>query len=82
MVVVTCDNLCDCPGPPPVTCTFCECGNGELNPGESCDPPGSQCSGSPSGSGTCQADCSCLDNCVGENCVNENWWEEMFGGWF
>ncbi|MBS3145155.1 hypothetical protein J4208_06245 [Candidatus Woesearchaeota archaeon] len=41
------------------------CPNNIVEPGEQCDPPGSQCSRCPSGSGTCQANCMCLDNCEG-----------------
>jgi len=34
------------------------CGNGVIDPGEQCDPPGSSCTGAFSGQ-TCQTDCTC-----------------------
>ncbi|MBT4577325.1 hypothetical protein HOB91_03270 [Candidatus Woesearchaeota archaeon] len=83
MTAIICDDLCGCPDSE-IGCEWPPyCGNDVVDPGEDCEPPGSQCdpgSGS-SGSGTCQSDCSCLDNCVGPECSSESWWESL-SGWF
>jgi hypothetical protein len=51
----------------------CGCGNGTVDPGEDCDPPGSGC-GSPFGAFVCTANCTCPQQCgngvidPGEDC--------------
>jgi hypothetical protein len=55
----TCASCCDaCSGG---ACTVTTtCGNGTLDAGEACDPPGSGCPGGL----TCNADCTCPDPCA------------------
>ncbi len=48
------------------------CGNGSLDPGEDCDPPGAACSATcQSGEGDCDSDsdCGAGERCVGGQCV-------------
>jgi hypothetical protein len=48
-----------------------KCGNQVVPTQPECNPPGSQCrtrGPMASGSGTCNSECKCIDNCTGEGC--------------
>jgi hypothetical protein len=45
--------------PVPATAGGPVCGDGVINPPETCDPPGTQCIGSPAGAFTCSISCNC-----------------------
>lgn len=66
--IKTCIN-CKCaylPKPP-----VFKCGNQVVPTKPECNPPGSQCQTRgpmASGSGTCNSECKCIDNCTGEGC--------------